>query len=67
MVAVALLPPAAVFGLMLGDERFDLALNAGILPTINIVSINLSSKIIFLFKGITPRIWFEKEKAKHAM
>lgn len=67
MVAVALLPPAAVFGLMLGDERFDLALNAGILLAINIVSINLSSKIIFLFKGITPRTWFEKEKAKHAM
>jgi uncharacterized hydrophobic protein (TIGR00341 family) len=67
MVAVALLPPATVFGLMLGDERFDLAFNAGILLAINIVSINLSSKIVFLLKGITPRTWFEKEKAKHAM
>jgi len=67
MVAVALLPPAAVFGLMLGDERFDLAFNAGILLAINIVSINLSSKIVFLLKGISPRTWFEKEKAKHAM
>ncbi len=67
MVAVALLPPAAVFGLMLGDARFDLAINAGILLTINIVSINLSSKIVFLFKGISPRTWYEKEKAKHAM
>lgn len=67
MVAVALLPPATVFGLMLGDGRFDLAFNAGILLAINIVSINLSSKIIFIFKGITPRTWFEKEKAKHAM
>jgi uncharacterized hydrophobic protein (TIGR00341 family) len=67
MVAVALLPPATVFGLMLGDERFDLAFNAGILLAINIVSINLSSKIVFLLKGISPRTWFEKEKAKHAM
>lgn len=67
MVAVALLPPAAVFGLMLGDSRFELAFNAGILLAINIVSINLSSKIVFLLKGITPRTWFEKEKAKHAM
>lgn len=67
MVAVALLPPAAVFGLMLGDARFDLAVNAGILLAINIVSINLSSKIIFIFKGISPRTWYEKEKAKHAM
>lgn len=67
MVAVALLPPATVFGLMLGDGRFELAFNAGILLAINIVSINLSSKIIFIFKGITPRTWFEKEKAKHAM
>ncbi|GIT97775.1 TIGR00341 family protein [Sulfurovum sp. TSL1] len=67
MVAVALLPPATVFGLMLGDGRFELAFNAGILLAINIVSINLSSKIIFMFKGISPRTWFEKEKAKHAM
>lgn len=67
MVAVALLPPAAVFGLMLGDERFDLAFNAGMLLAVNIVSINLSSKIVFLLKGITPRTWYEKEKAKHAM
>ncbi|HEY9190526.1 MAG TPA: TIGR00341 family protein [Sulfurovum sp.] len=67
MVAVALLPPAAVLGLMLGDQRFDLAFNAGMLLAINIVSINLSSKIVFVLKGVTPRTWFEKEKAKHAM
>lgn len=67
MVAVALLPPAAVFGLMLGDQQFDLAFNAGMLLAINIVSINLSGKIVFVVKGVTPRTWFEKEKAKHAM
>ena len=67
MVAVALLPPAAVFGLMLGDARFDLAFNSGILLAINIVSINLSSKIIFIFKGSSPRTWSKKEKATQAM
>lgn len=67
MVAVALLPPAAVFGLMLGSGNIDLAINAGILLTVNIASVNLASKIVFLMKGITPRSWFEKEKAKNAM
>ncbi len=67
MVAVALLPPAAVFGLMLGSGNVELAINAGILLSVNIASVNLASKIVFLLKGITPRTWFEKEKAKNAM
>lgn len=67
MVAVALLPPAATFGLMLGSGNISLASNAGVLLAVNIVSINLASKVVFLVKGITPRTWFEKEKAKKAM
>ena len=66
MVAVALLPPAATLGLMLGYGSIGLALNAGLLLTVNVVCVNLASKIVFDFKGIRPRTWLEKEKAKRA-
>jgi uncharacterized membrane protein len=67
MVAVALLPPAVTIGIMLGQANFDLAVGAGLLLAVNIVCVNLASKIVFLFKGIQPRTWLEKEKAKRAM
>lgn len=67
MVAVALLPPAAALGLMLGSNHPTLAIGAGLLLAVNIVSVNLASKIVFLAKGINPRTWLEKEKAKRAM
>ncbi|MBC8524938.1 MAG: TIGR00341 family protein [Chlorobium phaeobacteroides] len=67
MVAVALLPPAATFGLMLGHARIDLASGAALLLAVNIVSVNLACKLVFLIKGVQPRTWWEKEKAKKAM
>jgi len=67
MVAVALLPPAATFGLMLGHGNFDFAMGAGLLLAINVVSVNLSSKLVFFLKGVRPRTWWEREKAKRAM
>lgn len=66
MVAVALLPPAATCGLMLGHGSFGLAFGAGLLLAVNVVCVNLASKIVFLIKGIRPRTWLEKEKAKRA-
>jgi len=67
MVAVALLPPATTLGIMLGKGNIDSALDAGLLLAVNIVSVNLASKIVFYIKGISPRTWFEKEKARKAM
>jgi uncharacterized hydrophobic protein (TIGR00341 family) len=67
MVAVALLPPAATLGLMLGQGQAQLALGAGILLAINVVSVNLASKAVFYFKGISPRTWHEQEKARRSM
>jgi len=67
MVAVALLPPAATVGLMLGSGSIDLAIGASLLLSINIVCVNLASKIVFFAKNIRPRTWLEKEKAKGAM
>ena len=67
MVAVALLPPAATFGLMLGHARPDLAAGAALLFAVNVVSVNLACKLVFLIKGVRPRTWWEKEKANKAM
>ncbi|MCG8344430.1 MAG: DUF389 domain-containing protein, partial [Chlorobiales bacterium] len=67
MVAVALLPPAATFGLMLGHARIDLATGAALLLAVNVVSVNLACKLVFLIKGVRPRTWWEKEKANKAM
>jgi len=67
MVAVALLPPAVTLGLMLGHGNTSLALGAGLLLAINVVCLNLASKVVFFVKGIRPRTWWEKEKAKRAM
>jgi uncharacterized hydrophobic protein (TIGR00341 family) len=67
MVAVALLPPAATFGLMLGRGEFQLAMGAALLLIANVVCVNLATKLVFLVKGISPRTWWEKEKARRAM
>jgi uncharacterized membrane protein len=67
MVAVALLPPAVTLGIMLGVEDFNRALGAGLLLAINIVCVNLAIKVVFFVKGIRPRTWWEKKKAKRAM
>jgi len=64
MVAVALLPPAATFGITLGTQEYALAWGAGLLLAINVVCVNIAAKLVLLFKGISPRTWYEKKKAK---
>ena len=66
MVAVALLPPAATMGLMLGQGHFELMSGAGLLLAVNIVCVNLSAKIVMLVKGVRPRTWLEKRKARQS-
>jgi uncharacterized hydrophobic protein (TIGR00341 family) len=67
MVAVALLPPAVTVGLMLGQGLFDLATGAALLLAVNMVCVNLATKVVFFVKGVRPRRWWEKEKARRAM
>ena len=67
MVAVALLPPAATFGLMLGHGQYQMAIGAALLLIANVICVNLATKIVFMVKGIGPRTWWQKEKAKRAM
>lgn len=66
MVAVALLPPAAALGLMLGSGQTELAIGAGLLLSVNIACVNLSAKLVFIFKGIKPRTWLSSEKARES-
>lgn len=67
MVAVALLPPTATLGLMLGAGNYQLALGAGMLLAVNVVCVNLSANLTFLLKGIRPRTWYQKKKARQSL
>ena len=67
MVAVALLPPTATLGIMLGAGNSQLAIGAALLLAVNIVCVNLSAKVVFLVRGIKPRSWLEKQKARQSI
>ena len=66
MVAVALLPPTAAIGLFLGAGQVPLALGAALLLAVNVVCINLSAQVVMVARGITPRSFFERKKARRA-
>lgn len=63
MVAVALLPPLVVFGMLLIGGHWGLAFRAGVLLATNIASVNLAAVATFHFQGITPRNWYESKRA----
>jgi len=65
-VAVALMPPLVVFGLLLGAGYYSLALGALFLFLANLISVNLAGVVTFLAQGIEPRTWWEAKKAKQA-
>jgi uncharacterized hydrophobic protein (TIGR00341 family) len=67
MVAVALLPPTATLGLMIGAGQSKLAVGAALLLAVNIVCVNLAAKIVFWVRGVKPRSWLEKQKANQSM
>ena len=66
MVAVALLPPTATLGMVLAMGHYDLAAGAALLLAVNVVSVNLSASMVFVLKGIRPRTWLEKNKARQS-
>jgi uncharacterized membrane protein len=55
MVEVAMLPPAATFGMLVGAGEFGKAAGAAILLGINLVCINLVAKIVLVSRGVRPR------------
>ncbi len=67
MVAVALLPPTATLGLTLSAGNYHLALGAGLLLMVNVVSVNLAAKLVLIVRGVKPRTWLEKQKARQSI
>ena len=66
MVAVALLPPAATFGLLAGAGQWQLAVGALTLLAVNVVCVNLSGQLVFWSRGVKPRSWRERKSAKRS-
>lgn len=63
MVSVALLPPAVVFGMILGTGKWEEAVVPFILLMVNVNSILLSAVIVFWLSGIKPNNWQDLQKA----
>jgi uncharacterized hydrophobic protein (TIGR00341 family) len=64
MVAVALLPPLIVSGVMLGQGHRDLAIGAVTLLAINAICVVLAAVSTFAWRGVGPRTLWEKDKAR---
>jgi uncharacterized hydrophobic protein (TIGR00341 family) len=57
MIAVALVPPLAAAGLLVGSGHEALAVGALLLFATNLVSINVAGIGTFLFQGLPPKDW----------
>ena len=66
MVAVALLPPTATMGMLVGAGYTKLAGGAMLLLAVNVVCVIISAKLVFLAKGVQPRTWHERNKARQS-
>lgn len=66
MVAVALLPPLATGGLLLGAGYVQDARAALLLVVANVICINLAGVLTFLIQGVRPMNWWEAERARSA-
>lgn len=66
MVAVALLPPTVVAGIMLGRGEWASAGAAGMLLASNVICVHLAAVATFVVQGVKPSKWWEAEKAKRA-
>ena len=66
MVAVALLPPLAAFGLLLGGGSSNDAFMSGLLAATNVACVNLAAVGTFFARGIRPGGFSEKEQARRA-
>lgn len=66
MVAVALLPPTIVTGMLIGGGFFHEALGAAELLAINLVCLILAAIVTFLVQGIRPTSWWEAKVARRA-
>ncbi len=66
MVAVSLLPPLVIAGLLFGTGEVGLGLGALVLFLTNVVAINVAGIATFIVQGIKPARWWEESKARKA-
>ncbi len=66
MVAVALLPPLVVAGLLVGSGELRLAAGALALVVTNVTCVNLAAVVTFLIQRVRPRTWWEAKRARRA-
>ena len=66
MVAVALIPPLVVFGLLFGGGFTVQSLGALLLLVINMICVNIAGVVTFLIKGLQPIHWWEGPQAQKA-
>jgi uncharacterized hydrophobic protein (TIGR00341 family) len=67
MVAVALLPPIVVLGVLMGSQLWGDALGAALLVGVNLGAINLAGVVTFYAQGVRPKRYWEAERASRMM
>ncbi len=67
MVAVALLPPLAAAGLLIGDGHWAAGVGALLLVVANLACVNLAGIGTFLAQGVRPLSWWEEGEARRAV
>ncbi len=66
MIAVALIPPAAAVGIGIAWGTFSLAVGAGVLVLVNLLSINLAALLVLWGQGYRPEAWREEKSVRRA-
>ncbi len=66
MVAVALLPPAVAGGIVLARGELNGSLAALMLAVGNVTALTLAAMLTFLWRGMRPRNWWQKERARRS-
>jgi len=66
-IAAALVPPATVSGIGIALWDWDIFSSALTLTAANIIGLVLGMMIVFFIGGVTPRKFYEKEKAQRHM
>jgi uncharacterized hydrophobic protein (TIGR00341 family) len=67
MVAVALVPPAVSFGMLLGGGFTFRAIGALYLLAVNLITVNLAGVLTFWVQRIRPRVAWEAGRARRSL
>jgi uncharacterized membrane protein len=52
--------------MLMGSGQMRLAVGAALLLAVNVVCVILAAKVVFFAKGVKPRTWLEKRKARQS-